>query len=45
MINVLRKYNPDLGLGTHLFVKAPKPGESEVTFSVFELSYHLLLPV
>jgi len=34
-----------LGLGTHLFVKVPRPGDSEVTFSVFESSCHLLLPV
>jgi len=27
------------------FVKVPRPGDSEVTFSVFESSYHLLLPV
>jgi len=27
-----------LGLGTHLFVKVPRPGDSEVTFSVFESS-------
>jgi len=42
------------GLGTHLFVKVPRPGDSEVTFSpgdsevtfsVFESSCHLLLPV
>jgi len=26
----------DIGLGTHLFVKVPRPGDSEVTFSVFE---------
>jgi len=26
-------------LGTHLFVKVPRPGDSEVTFSVFESSY------
>jgi len=25
-----------LGLGTHLFVKVPQPGDSEGTFSVFE---------
>jgi len=25
-----------LSLGTHLFVKVPRPGDSEVTFSVFE---------
>jgi len=24
-----------IGLGTHLFVKVPRPGDSEVTFSVF----------
>jgi len=34
-----------LGLGTHLFVKITRPGDSEVTFSVFESSCHLLLPV
>jgi len=26
------------GLGTHLFVKVPRPGDSEVTFSVLESS-------
>jgi len=26
-----------LGLGTHLFVKVPRPGDSEVTFSVFRV--------
>jgi len=34
-----------LGLGTHLFVKASRPVDSEVTFSVFESSCHLLQPV
>jgi len=34
-----------LGLGPHLFVKVPRTGDSEVTFSVFESSCHLLLPV
>jgi len=34
-----------LGLGIHLFVKVPRPGDSEVTSSVFESSCHLLLPV
>jgi len=29
-----------LGLGTHLFVKVPRPGDSEVTFSVFESRYY-----
>jgi len=33
------------GLGTHLFVKVPLPRDSEGTFSVFESSCHLLLPV
>jgi len=33
------------GLGTHLFLKVPRTGDSEVTFSVFESSCHLLLPV
>jgi len=32
-----------LGLGTHLFVKVPRPGDSEGTFSVFESSCHLVL--
>jgi len=26
----------------HLFVKVPRPGNSEVALSVFESSYHLL---
>jgi len=30
-----------LSLGTHLFVKIPRPGDSKVTYSVFELSCHL----
>jgi len=35
-----------LGLSTHLFVMVPRPEDSEVTsFSVFEWSCHLLLPV
>jgi len=34
-----------LGLGTRLFVKVPRPRNSEVTFSVLESSCHLLLPV
>jgi len=29
------------GLETHLFVKVSRPGDSEVTFSVFESSCHL----
>jgi len=28
-----------LGLGTHIFVKLPRPGDSDVTFPVFESSY------
>jgi len=28
-----------LGLDTHLFVKVSRPGDSEVTFTVFESSY------
>jgi len=35
----------NLGLGTHLFVKVPRPGDSKMTFLVFESSCHLLLPV
>jgi len=34
-----------LGLGTHLFVKVPRPGDSEVTFLVFQSSFHLFLPL
>jgi len=34
-----------LGLGTPLFVRVPRPGDSVGTFSVFESSCHLLLPV
>jgi len=30
---------------SHLFVKVPRLGDSEGTFSVFESSCHLLLPV
>jgi len=33
------------GLGTHVFVKVPRPGNSEGTFSIFESSCHLLLPL
>jgi len=29
----------------HLFVKVPRPRASEGTFSVFESSCHLLLPI
>jgi len=35
----------ELGLGTHLFVKVPRQGDSEVTFSVVESSCHLLRPI
>jgi len=28
----------DKGIGTYLFVKVPRPGDSEVIFSVFESS-------
>jgi len=34
-----------LGLDTHLFVKEPRLEDIERTFSVFESSCHLLLPV
>jgi len=33
------------GLGAHLFVKVPRPGDSEGIFAVFESSCHLLLLV
>jgi len=42
-LNVLYRFR--FKYGTHLFVKVPRPGDSDVTFSVFELSCHLLLPV
>jgi len=29
----------------YVFAKVPRPGDSEVTFAVFESSCHLLLPV
>jgi len=32
-------------MGTYLFVKVPRPGNSEGFFSVIESSCHLLLPV
>jgi len=38
-------FSDGLGLGTHLFVKVLRAGDSEVTFVVFESSCHLLLPV
>jgi len=34
-----------LSLAIHLFVKVPRPGFSEGTYSVFELTCHLLLLV
>jgi len=33
------------GLGTYVFVKVPRLGDSEETFSVFESSCYMLLPV
>jgi len=30
---------------THLFVKVPRPGDSETTFSIIHSSCHLLLPL
>jgi len=42
---VTAKFFHFLGLGPHLFVKVPRSGDSEVTFSVFESICHLLLPV
>jgi len=44
-LQFVRSYQAGLGTDTHLFVKAPRPGDSEVTFSVLESSSHLLLPV
>jgi len=34
-----------LGLGTHLFLEVPRPGDSKGSFAVFESSFHLLLAV
>jgi len=49
ILQMMKTWNRStLGIGTHLFVKVPRPGDSklsEVTFSVFKLSCHLLLPV
>jgi len=44
LCNGLRIFKIGL-IGTHLFVKVPRPGDSEGTFSVFESNCHLLLPV
>jgi len=41
----VEKYPHGLTVGTHLFVKVPRPGDSVGTFSVFESNCHLLLPV
>jgi len=41
----LLKVKAFLSLRTHLFVKVPRPWDSEETFSVFEASCHLSLPV
>jgi len=38
-------FNAGISSGTHLFINVPRPGDSEGTFSVFESSCHLLLPV
>jgi len=35
----------DLGRFRYSFVKAPRQGDSEVTFSIFESNCHQLLPV
>jgi len=32
-------------LGPHLFVKVPRPRDSEVTFAFFKSNCYLLLPV
>jgi len=37
--------NFEFCLGTHSFVKVPRPADSEGTFSVIKSSCHLLLPV
>jgi len=44
--DVIKNPRLKVGLvGTHLFVKVPRPRDSEVTFSVFKSSCHLLLSV
>jgi len=47
LLNTCRNTLLGLGkaLGTHLSVKVLRPGDSEVSFSVFESSCYLLLPV
>jgi len=46
MCTSIQKYSTwRIGLSPHLFVKVPRPGDSEVTCLVFESSCHLLLPV
>jgi len=46
-INILRdkKSLVVLGIGNHLFVKVPRPEDSEVTFSVFESSCDLAVTI
>jgi len=38
-------YNCSFAVFVRLFAKLSRPGDSEVTFAVFESSCHLLLPV
>jgi len=49
MVNYFKplKWYLDYLLNAHSFVKVsrPRPGDSEVTFSVFESNCNLLLPV
>jgi len=37
-VKLVRSTSKALGLGTHLFFMVPRPGDREVTFSVFESS-------
>jgi len=45
--NYLKKLSKHLAIMvlSHLFVKVSRPRDSEDTFSIFESSCHLLLPV
>jgi len=43
MLSYLQEESRDI-LGTYLFIKVPRPGDSEGTFSVFESSYQSAFP-
>jgi len=42
---IVRKWRTSSFQFVRLFTKLPRPGDSEMTFAVFESGCHLLLPV